>query len=156
MAVTPDRALPQSDKGRDVAVCQSAPSFIAASFLYSGSCAAGGVSDFNYGMSVVSDDTEQVTKADNSLKFPGSTTASYAVSSGYSFPSGTAGDFSVEGWIKITHSGRYWFSYASSSNNNCLLVSSNVGTYGSWVHWAMNVASNRAITHYINLSLIHI
>jgi hypothetical protein len=85
-----------------------------------------------------------------SLKFPGSSTSHYVERSGYSFPRGTAGDFSVEGWIKITHSGRYWFSYASSSNDNCLLVSSNVGTYGTWVHWAMNVDSNRAITHYIN------
>jgi len=99
---------------------------------------------------VLQHNASKATKADYSLKFPGSTTASYAVSSGYSFPSGTAGDFSVEGWIKITHSGRYWFSYASSGNNNCLLVSSNVGTYGTWVHWAMNVASNMGITHYIN------
>jgi len=97
--------------------------------------------------------TSAITQASTgsySLRLPGSTTGSYAVSSGYSFPSGTAGDFSVEGWIKVTHAGRYMFSYASSSNNNCMLVSSSVGTYGSWVHWAMNVASNRVITHYIN------
>jgi len=99
---------------------------------------------------VLQHNASKAAKADYSLKFPGSTTSSYAISPGYSFPSGTAGDFSVEGWIKITHAGRYWFSYASSGNNNCLLASSNVGTYGTWVHWAMNVASNMAITHYIN------
>ena len=58
--------------------------------------------------------------------------SSYAQVSDYSFP--TSG-FTVEGFIKVqpgSGSGRFMFSYETTTGN-CLLVASNVGSFGVWV-----------------------
>jgi hypothetical protein len=42
------------------------------------------------------------------------------------------------------------FSFNTQGNDNCILVGSSIGTYGVWVHWAMTIGANNAITHYVN------
>jgi hypothetical protein len=72
-----------------------------------------------------------------------------AIKPGFRFPTSS---FSVEGFVKVARGsgGRFMFSYNFAGNDNCILVRSTVGTYGVWVHWAMNIDSSRTISHYIN------
>jgi hypothetical protein len=83
------------------------------------------------------------------FQLPGGTTSQMAIKTGFRFPTTP---FTVEGFVNVApgSGGRYMFSYNAVGNDNCILVRSTVGTYGVWVHWAMTIGSNNAITHYIN------
>lgn len=90
------------------------------------------------------------------IHFPGGTTSSRAGRLGYEFPS--TSDFSVEGWIKLPaygndNSNLFMFGFNTAGNDDCILAMPpklETGEADGWLHWAMNIDSDRAITHYIN------